>query len=295
MQEIFRKTMHEPYEVLVDGVVVKQAPIFAVGFDTLRLGLYSYNSYKEDTLELLNLCSAVGATLHSVKYPDPLAPRMQRTSSDNKIISLYKKNYPFKGSMGKYFFKARGVWVIEYKGAMHWLINWQGQYCTTIDFELYGLSQLDHDLGLVRFELLNKILAHYNTGSNSYKKPIIKGYDFSVDINRSFNYMLLRFIAPYIQLRPKSRLGLYRYRNKPDSVYLKKYSSRLTRNIIMYDKKLKNGLVDTVSLTRVEFTEELEKKARIELDSYSSLQAICYKELLDIDLISEEMYYELYW
>jgi hypothetical protein len=176
---------------------------------------------------------------------------------------------------------------------MHWVINWISAKQLTL--ELYGLSQLDHDKGQVRFELLNKISEYYS-GYPDYNKPTLNGYDFAIDLNQPYEYMYTHFLVPYTYIKNKTlRRGkhkLYPFKgSKGSSIYLQDRKHKGKRQIIMYDKKAKNDLSELEALCRFEIRVRLEnERDKIVLSSYDKLNAIAWKELSEIGLISEEDY-----
>lgn len=288
---IFTKTIKGPHLAKGDSGLTVWYPIFATGFDTLKIGLPKERDYFDNHRMLLGLCETIDATLHQVKYTDE-ADHTKVLITDNKLLhAFYYKKY--KGSISAKFYKSYGAWIIEYKGSMHWVINWIS--AKQLSLELYGLSQLDHDKGQVRFELLNKILEYYSDYPY-YNKPILNGYDFAIDLNQPYEYMYTHFLVPYAYIKNKTlRRGkhkLYTYEgSKGSSVYLQDTSHKGNRQIIMYDKKAKNDLDELEALCRFEIRVRLEGELdKITLNSYDELSPIAWKELSEIGLISQEDY-----
>jgi hypothetical protein len=96
---------------------------------------------------------------------------------------------------------------------------------------------------------------------------------------------MLRFIAPYLALHSRAKLGFDENRTSTGSAYLN--SSRSDRRMLIYDKKFKNNLTYIVALTRVEFRIKLSRIDRIVLSDYSSMQELFNRELISIGLMKD--------
>lgn len=297
----FTDMLQAPQLGRVNGqFTVKSYPIFATGFDTLRIGLPKYSKdYQANEAELLRLCGAIGAALHRVKWSDPSKTVKSATTgkdvikpeitTDKAIQAHWAKTIKPKGkrkptSMRDFFSYCNGAWLIEFEGAIHWIIDRQSG--RTISFELYGLSQLDHDKGSVRFELLNRILAYYRQVSPN-DLPILTSYDWHIDINRDYNWMMNRFVVPYTYLHNlTAKNGKRKIHMKySKGLFLQSDTYKGDLTIVMYDKVNKNNLSDIDHLSRFELRVKLPTEDRKELSSYEDLTSVHWQELNYIGLI----------
>jgi hypothetical protein len=201
LPKMFNETIHGSVVRTAQGLKFQRASL-ASGFDTVRLGLPKVKRcYSCNHINLKAMCQNIGATLHQVKYTnehDSVA--FDRT---DKILKHYYKTYGNKQEMFDRFVRTNGVWHIEYKDVQHWIIDYQRS--NYISIELYGLSQLDHDKGSIRFELLNHIVGFYGQNSRDENKVAMIGYDFSIDLPIDFDKAMQNLIIPYLWNENKKR------------------------------------------------------------------------------------------
>ncbi|MFH0710917.1 MAG: hypothetical protein V2A75_11980 [Pseudomonadota bacterium] len=258
--------------------------ILSSGFDTLRIGFPKVRKcYSCNHMNLKAMCDAVGATLHQVKFTtesDGVA-----FSHEKEVLAEFYKTFGNKKDMFERFVYTNGAWIIEFDGVRHWILDYQRS--SYISLELYGLSQLDHDKGSVRFELLNRILHHYEPNDREENKLVLMGYDFHVDLSIDFDTAIKNLIVPYLWRVNKTRkkghkLKLYPKGDVKRSVYFQKSDSNSNRTICCYDKRAKNDL--DYDLTRFEFTVRQDTK-RILNSSKEYLLEIQQLELRSIGIL----------
>ncbi len=259
--------------------------ISSIGFDTLRLGLPKIKkNYQSNAMNLRGLCDSIGATLHPFLYFESIDSKTPIYTDDKEIQRLFYKNSKFCDNFRKQFKYTGGVWVIQYKDITHWIIDsLSGQ---RLSFELYGLSQLDHDLGATRFELLNKILAFYAPNKKAINKIFLEGYDFHIDLNKPFDDVISTFIVPkiYLQNKKKKRGKQGLYQEKVGTAYLQPFIRYPKSKEYVYSKTLKNSL--GYPLTRLERSVRLDTEdKKILLNCYDDLSALLEDERKSIKLL----------
>lgn len=258
-------------------------PIVSSGFDTLQIGFPKVRKcYSCNHMNLKAMCDAVGATLHQVK--STTESDGVTFSHDKKVLAEFYKTFGNKKDMFERFLYTNGAWMIEFEGVRHWILDYQRS--SYISLELYGLSQLDHDKGSVRFELLNRILHHYELNVSDENKLALMSYDFHVDLPIDFDTAIKKLIVPYLWTVNKTRKKGHKLKLDPKgdvkrSVYFQKTDSNSNRTICCYDKRAKNDL--DYDLTRFEFTVRLDTK-RI-LNSTKELLKIQQQELISIGIL----------
>lgn len=283
MPKLLKESLGGINLVKQDGRLHPTMNIFSVGFDTLRLGLPKINKdYQSNTMNLQALCNAIGATLHPFLYFESIDSKRPLYTNDKELQRLFYKNSKFHGSFREQFNYSNGVWVIEYKDVTHWVIDsWSSQ---RLSFELYGLSQLDHDLGATRFELLTKILEFY--APNKKHKVFLTGYDFHIDLNRPFDDVVKKFIVPkiYLQNKKKKRGKQRLLTGKAGTIYLQPFSRYPKSKEYVYNKTLKNAL--GYPLSRLERSVRLETEdKKLLLNCYDDLSALQEEELNNIGFL----------
>ncbi len=259
--------------------------IFSVGFDTLRLGLPKIKKdYQSNTINLQALCDAIGATLHPFLYFKSIDSKTPLYTDNKELQRLFHKNSKFHGSFRKQFKYTGGVWIIKYKDISHWIID--SLNSKRLSFELYGLSQLDHELGAIRFELLNKVLAFYAPNKKAMHKVVLEGYDFHIDLNKPFDDVVSTFIVPkiYLQNKKKKRGKQGLHIANVGSVYLQPFSRYPKSKECVYSKTLKNTL--GYPLTRLERSVRLDTEdKKVLLNCYGDLSALQEEELKNLGLL----------
>lgn len=269
-------------------------PFPSVGFDTLRLGLpIEYKDYFSLHHALEQLCESIGATIHKVKYSNPENPTGKPLiTNDKTLLRLFIKKYGRQSVRSK-LFSSTGAWILEYKDVTHWIICWKNS--KVFHFELYGLSQLDHLKGRSRFELLNKILDYYKAAGQVVE---LLGYDFAVDIQKTFDEALELLVNPFINLvigKPKPIITeIIKDAKGSRTVYLQKYKEDShyvpNRRYVVYDKKGKNSLDFLECLTRFEVKVHLKSDKRVLLQSYEDLYNTYMFELKSLFIITAKEY-----
>lgn len=259
--------------------------ISSSGFDTLRIGFpKAYKDYQSNNMNLQAMCNAIGATLHKVKYTNPANMDSILYTKERRLHKFYYETYGNKIDIGERFEHSNGVWVIEYKDIIHWIVDYQRS--KHIRLELYGLSQLDHNKGQVRFELLNLMLEFYSHNKRLENKLVLNGYDFHIDLNKSYDETLKNLIVPYLWTanmtrKSNQKLKLYPVEGKEKSCYFQAVNSNIERKTCCYDKGTKNDLL--FELTRLEMTVRV--KHNIVLNSYDDLKKIELIEMKRIGLL----------
>lgn len=285
--KIMPKLLNESYGgrklVKRDGKLLPTMNIFSVGFDTLRLGLPKVKKdYHSNTMNLKALCNAIGATLHPFLYFESIDSKTPIYTDDKELQRLFFKNSKFSNNFRKQFKYTGGVWIIKYKDIAHWVID--SLKSKRLSLELYGLSQLDHDLGATRFELLTKILEIY--APNKQHKVYLDGYDFHIDLNKPFDNVVSTFIVPkiYLQNKKKKRGKQGLYQKEVGTVYLQPFSHYPKSKEYVYSKTLKNTLGYPLSRLERSVRFDLEDK-KILLNCYDDLSALFEDELERIRLL----------
>lgn len=282
MPKLLRKTFHRHLAKSKSGWKFIH-PIASSGFDTLLIGFPKVRKcYSCNHMNLKTMCNAIGATLHQVKFTTESDG--VTFSNDRKVLAEFYKTFGNKKDMFERFLYTNGVWIIEFEGARHWILDYQRS--NYISLELYGLSQLDHDKGSVRFELLNRILHHYELNVSDKNKLVLMRYDFHVDLPIDFDTAIKNLIVPYLWRVNKTRKKGHKLKLNPKgdikrSVYFQKSDSNSNRTICCYDKRAKNDL--DYDLTRIEFTVRQDTK-RI-LNSSKELLEIQQQELISIGIL----------
>lgn len=284
------KVMPKTLQKTLKGKVVRtdlglqyKPSLLSTGFDTVRIGFPKVRRcYSCNHLNLKSMCDAIGAILHQVKYTNDTDS--VSFSKDKAVIVEFYKTFGNHLDMFERFVRTNGAWIIELEGVKHWILDYQRS--SYISLELYGLSQLDHNKGAVRFELLNRILHYYNPNVRDENKLVLMGYDFHVDLPIDYDTAIKNLIVPYLWTVNKTRkkghkLKLYPKGTKKRSVYFQDTDSNSNRTICCYDKRAKNDL--DYDLTRFEFTVRLDAK-RI-FNSTKELLEIQQQELSSIGIL----------
>jgi hypothetical protein len=285
MPRVLKKTLQGKLVKGNDAHYYFHNQISSSGFDTLRIGLPKIRrDNQSNNINLQALCDAIGATLHKVKYTNPANTSSILYTKEPKLHKLYYSTYGNKVDIGERFLYTNGVWIIEYKGVNHWIVD--NQRSKYISLELYGLSQLDHNLGAVRFELLNLILGFYEPNKRPESKLVLMGYDFHIDLNKSYDETLNNLIIPYLwtvnmKRKNNQKLKLYPYEGKEKSCYFQVYNSNIERKTYCYDKKAKNDLL--FELTRLEMKVRLKNSTA--LNNYDDLRRLGQSEMKRIGIL----------
>lgn len=285
MPKILQKTFNGGDLVKTADGLKPTHSISSIGFDTLRLGLPKIKvDYQSNTMNLRGLCDSIGATLHPFLYFESIDSKTPIYTKDKELQRLFYKNIKFHGTFRKQFQYTGGVWIIKYKDIAHWVID--SSPAKRLSFELYGLSQLDHDLGATRFELLNKILEFYAPNKKAIHKVFLDGYDFHIDLNKPFDDVVSTFIVPkiYLQNKKKKRGKQSIDQKKLGTAYLQPWTRYPKSKECVYSKTLKNYL--GYPLTRLERSVRLDTEdKKILLNCYGDLSALLDDELERIRLL----------
>lgn len=262
-------------------------PMWGYGFDTLRLGLKKVNHPEANAKFMRILSEAIGAELvilkgsnHKLKSYDWLET-LPKDVADS-YTKIYKRPIT---TISSQFYHHNAVYVLRYKDAIVWILDHQKAQNLTL--ELYGLSQPQHNKGATKWIMLNAIM----NVLPSYDKPKLLGYDFAIDSQMAFNWIIEKIAFPYViekldKARGKVKYDLIYHNDDEESgtVYLqpKKQNKRAER-VTIYDKQKKNGLA--YPLVRFEFT----RTCNFYLNSLNVLNEIAKIELSELCISTESL------
>jgi hypothetical protein len=261
-------------------------PIWAQGFDTLRFGLQRIKNVEAQAKFMRKLADSTGSELFILKYLDNQSLDYEWNEIPEDVKDSYTKIYKRPiSTISSQFYRYRNIYILRYKETILWILD--HQKAKNLTLELYGLSQPHHSKGAVKWEFLSKMMKYLS----SYQKPVLLGYDYAVDFQMPFDWIVDNIAFPLVasqidKARGKQKPDLYYYNNDKNSgtVYLQAQSKVNRGNkVTIYNKQKKHNL--EFPLVRIEFR----KECNLNFKDIKILNMIAKQELKELCLIPDRV------